>query len=146
MMTPGLVAAALMACRWMFNDPFVKLAVVQPVLPAYGVAAVFAVGPFRRACLKVLASILAGAAVPVIALLGLPSPYAVPMAAFSAFTVCCDWLMMFSGARVRIQWVREGLYITPSPPLIVKWGVSADRIVREMCLIVALMFFGLAFS
>lgn len=145
-MTPELVAAVLMTCRWIFNDPFVKLAVIQPILPTYGASAVFAVGPFRWACLKVLSSILAGIAVPVIAILGLPSPYAVPMAAFSAFVICCDWLMIFSGARVRIQWVREGLHITPSPPIIVKLGISTDRIVREMCLVVALIFFGLAFS
>lgn len=146
MMTSGLVAAILMTCRWMFNDPFVKLAVVQPILPTYGPAAVLAVGPFRWTCLKVLGSILAGSAVPIIALLGLPSPYAIPMAAFSAFVIHCDWLMTFSGARVRIQRVREGLHIIQSPPFIVKWGISTDYIVREMCLIVALMFFGFAFS
>lgn len=145
MITPELVAAVLMTCRWMFKDPFVKLAVIQPVLPAYGVSAMFAASSFRWACLRILSSILAGIAVPVIALLGLLPPCAVPMAAFSAFAIYCDWLMIFSGARV--QWVREGLRVPPPSPLSTRiWSISADRIVRGMCLVSASAFFGLVFS
>lgn len=146
MMTPELAAAVLMTCRWMFSDPFVRLAAIQPVLPVYGVSVIFATSSFRWACLKVLSSVLAGIAVPVIALLGLPSPYAVPMAAFSAFAIYCDWSMIFSGARVRMRWVRKGLRMTQSQPLPGICGISADRIVRGMCLVSASAFFGLVFS
>ncbi len=145
-MIPELVATVLMTSRWLFDDPFVKLAKAQLVLFDYGEALQINVAMWRWFYIRVLLSIFAGIAVPVIALLVAPPPYTVPLASASAFAVYCDWLMTFSGGRVRTSWAPAlaGLKIELATPIRI-YGISAERIVRSMCLAVAAMFFGIAF-